>query len=436
MKTIFKAILLFFLICPTPEIKAQNVVTSDIDRFWEAYGKITATKDSTLQHKYLEDLYLSKGTEGLNAIRQARNYTAQDYINAINNYPLFWASIKPNTLKAKKSAKELEAAIGKLHKIYPSLQPAKIYFTIGALRTNGTFSNNLVLIGSEIAMADKNTITSEFPENIQKGRRDYFDSNPIDHLILLNVHEYVHTQQKPVTHSLLSYVLNEGVAEFVSVKAMGVASAVPAINYGKHNAEKIRARFEQEMFYLNNQHKWLWSDAPNDFGTRDLGYYVGYQICENVYNQAKDKKAAIKKMIELDYNDEAAIEAFVDGSNFFSKPLAALLADFEASRPAVVGIKEFENNSSNVSPKIAAITFQFSEALNGFNTGVDYGALGPDAFPKNNVGKRYWAEDKRSWTIPVTLEPNKKYQFLITTNFRNEKNVPLKEFLVEFQTGD
>lgn len=435
MKNTLKTLFLFSLLCINCGLKAQHVLTTDIDHFWEAYEKITTTKDSTLQYDYLEQLYLSKETEGLQAIRQARNYTPQDYINTINSYPKFWASVKPNTLKAKKSAKELEVAIGKLRKIYPQLKPATIYFTIGALRTNGTFSGNLVLIGSEIAMADKNTVTSEFPENIRKGRRAYFDSNPIEHLVLLNVHEYVHTQQKPVTQNLLAYVVSEGVAEFVSTKTMGVSSAVPAVVFGKQNNEKVRGKFEKEMFYLNNQSKWLWSDASNDFGVRDLGYYIGYQICENVYGQAKDKKDAIKKMIELDYSDEASVEAFVNSSKFFSKPLDMLYQDFETKRPTVIGIKEFENNSTNVSPKVQEITIQFSEPLNGYNTGLDYGALGQENFPKNDVKKRYWAEDKKSWTISVSLEPNKKYQLLITANFRNKDDIPLKEFLIEFQTG-
>ena len=434
MKNNLKSIFLFFLFILNSGAKAQNVITSDIDNFWNAYGKIKTTKDTTLQYKYLQDLYLSKGTEGLKAIRQARNYTPENYINAINSYPEFWNSIKPNTLKAKKSAKKLEAGIEKLRKIYPDLKPAKIYFTIGALRTNGTFSNNLVLIGSEIAMADKNTITSEFLENMRNGRRTYFDSNPIDNLVLLNIHEYVHTQQKSVVHNLLAYAVNEGIAEFVSVKAMEVSSAVPAIIYGKKNAEKVRDKFEQEMFYINNQYKWLWSDSSNDFGVRDLGYYIGYQICENSYNQAIDKKEAIKKMIELDYNNEIEFENFVNSSNFFSKPVKTLYEEFEKKRPFVVGIKEFENKSLSVSTKIKEITIQFSESLNGFNTGIDYGDLGENAFPKNDVKKRYWSEDKKSWTIPVSLEPNKKYQLLITNNFRNDKNVPLKDFLIEFQT--
>lgn len=431
-----KFIFCLMIIFCSLQINAQNVFSQDVDNFWKAYDKITKTKDSALQKKLLEDLYLSKGTEGLVAIRKARNYTSQDYINAINNYPKFWNSIRKNTLKSKNFKKDLDKGIEKLRKIYPELKPAKIYFTIGALRTGGTFSDNLVLIGSEIAMADKNAITDEFPENIRKARRKFFDSEPIKDLVLLNIHEYVHTQQKPTVENLLSYVINEGVAEFVSTKAMNLPSAAPAINYGKNNSVKVRAKFEEEMFNINNLYKWLWGDSPNDFGVRDLGYFIGYQICENFYNQSEDKNEAIKKMIELDYSNETEIYDFVKKSKFFSKSLDDLYKDYENKRPTVIGVKQFKNNSKNVNPKINEITVEFSEPLNGYNTGIDYGDLGQNSFPKNDVTKRYWSKDHKSWTIPVTLEPNKKYQLLISNNFRTDKNIPLKQYLIEFETGE
>jgi hypothetical protein len=412
----------------------QNIITSDITHFWKAYDKITSTQDSILQYKYLDSLYFKNGTVGLKGIRQARNYTPQDYINSINNYPKFWNSVRENTLKTEMYVSELDEGIEKMRKIYPELKPARIYFTIGALRTNGTTIDSLVLIGSELAMSDKNTIASEFQGDLGKGRRKYFDSNPIDNLVLLNIHEYVHTQQNEQVDNLLSYTLREGIAEFVSVIAMEVPSAAPAINYGKQN-DKVKKKFEEEMFYGNNIHHWLWSDFPNEFKTRDLGYYIGYAIAEINYNKAKDKQSAIKEMIELDYTNETQIEDFVNRTNFFSKPLDKLYQIFENKRPTVVKVKQFKNKAQNVSPKTKEITIEFSQSLNGHNTSVDFGNLGQDAFPKGTLNGRNWGKDNTSWTIPVKLEPNKKYQIFITNNFRTEEGVPLKPFLVEFKTS-
>ncbi len=429
-------ILSFAVILASCQKQNSNIVTTDINNFWEAYDKITTTQDSTLQYKYLDSLYFKKGTAGLDAIKRARNYTPQDYITAINSYPKFWASVRKNTLNADQYSAGLESGIEKLRELYPDLKPAKIYFTIGALRTGGTTLDSLVLIGSEIAMGDKNTITEEFPENSRNGRRNYFNTNPIDDLILLNIHEYVHTQQNPQLNNLLSIAIREGIAEFVSTLAMEVPSASPAIAFGKNNAEKVRAKFEEEMFYTNNQSKWFWSDYPNEFGVRDLGYHIGYQIAENYYNQAENKEMAIKQMITLDYTNEAEVEEFVKKSSYFSASLDELYQMFEAKRPTVLGIKQFNNQTENVNPKVKQITVEFSQALNGLNTGVDFGDLGKAAFPKNDINGRYWSEDNKSWTISVELEPNKHYQLLISNNFRTANDIPLKPYLIDFKTGN
>jgi len=422
-----------FTSCQNNHSLNQHVVTTDINRFWQAYDKINSTQDSVLQLKYLDSLYFQPGTEGLASIRQVRNYTPQDYINSINNYPKFWNSIRKNTLEADRMSGELEGGIDKLKELYPELKPAKIYFTIGSFRTGGTTLDSLVLIGSEISMADNQTETSEFPESLSH-LKSHFQTNPKNHLVFLNVHEYVHTQQKPRVFNILSLTLYEGVAEFVATKALEISSPNPQIEFGKKNAERIRAVYENEMFYFNNLYKWLDGNAPNEFGMRDLGYFVGYQICENYYNQAENKEEAIKTMIELDYNDETQVEDFIRRANYFSAPLDQLYKTFESKRPTVVGIVQFKNFSQQVSPKIKEITVEFSESLNGHNTGVDFGDDGQDAFPKGTVNGRRWAEDNKSWTIPVALEPNKKYQLLISNNFRTEDGIPLKSYLIEFKT--
>ncbi|MDR2204565.1 MAG: Ig-like domain-containing protein [Flavobacteriaceae bacterium] len=413
----------------------QKIFTEDVNNFWNAYDKIVLEKDSLKQLDLIKNLYINKGTSGLEGIMRARRYSAEEYVYAINHYPKFWQSVRNNTLKSKEISKELVGGIEKLKEIYPNLKPVNIYFEIGILRTPGTAIDGMAVIGSEVALTNKSVITSEF-DNVYPYLRTFFDTNPIKDVVFLNVHEYVHTQQNLPVDNLLSYVIYEGVAEFVAVKALEISSPNPQIEFGKNNAEKIKLRFEEEMFYINNRGKWLWSNDSNEFGMRDLGYYVGYQMCENFYEQAENKKGAIKTMIELDYTNDSEIDDFVKKSNYFLKSLDELYQNFEAKRPTVIGIKQFENNSKNVSPNIKEITVEFSEPLNGRSTGVDFGDLGQDAFPKNDVTKRFWSEDRKSWTISVDLEPNKKYQILISNNFRTENGTPLKAFLIEFETGN
>jgi len=53
----------------------QDSSSEDIENFWEAYDKITSTKDTLLQQKYLNELYLDRGTEGLKSLVFVRSYT-------------------------------------------------------------------------------------------------------------------------------------------------------------------------------------------------------------------------------------------------------------------------------------------------------------------------------------------------------------------------
>lgn len=411
----------------------KTIITTDITNFWEAYDQIKATKDSTKQLSIIQNSYINKGTVGLKALMEVRNYTPLSFVNAINRYPNFWSSVRANTLKADDYAQKIEGAVKLLNKLYP-LKPAKTYFSIGALRTGGTTLEDKVLIGAEISMADEKTNTDElqkdFPHLVS-----FFKTRPIDGLIFTNVHEYVHTQQKTtIGNTLLTQVVLEGVAELLAEKALKLDSPNPQIAYGKANDTKIKAAFEKEMF-SSSMANWLYNSSNNEFKMRDLGYYVGYAICEKFYELSKDKKAAVKDMIELDYNKEEDLIAFVEKSKYFEKPLLVYKEAFEKSRPEIIGIKEFENNSQNVNVNTKTVTLYFSQPMSANYRGFDYGPTGE----KNVLMVRRvigFSEDKKSFSYEIKLEPNKHYQSVVTERFRNEAGIPLKAYLINFKTAE
>jgi hypothetical protein len=412
----------------------SNFVTFDIDNFWAAYDKITTTKDTTQQLAYLNTLFLDKKSVGLAAFMEVRDYTPQSYLEAINSYPLFWQSIRANTFKTAGFIKDLEPELVKFKALYPDLKPAKMYFTIGALRSPGTTQRGLAMIGAELAFSDKNTVSSEFPVEIAKGRRTYFDSNPINEVVLLYVHEYVHTQQNPIVQNLLSLCMYEGIAEFVSCKITGKPSSTPSVSFGKNNEVAVKKKFEEEMFRPRRTAYWLWSDVENVFKIRDLGYYIGYGMAEIYYEKAADKKQAIKEMIELDYENEKQIENFVDGTQFLSASLEKLYDTYEQSRPKVLNIKQFKNGSETVSPNSTQITVKFSKKMDKRYRSQDVGPLGKAHFP--TLKTIDFSEDGLSITINVALEPNKQYQLLLESGYRSEEGIPLKPFLINFKTGE
>jgi len=409
----------------------STIVSTDITNFWYAYDKITGTNDSTLQYSYLNQLFIRKGSPGLRAIMQARNYTLESYMNAIKRYPRFWNSIRENTLETGKFADSIAKNIQKLRTLYPDLRPAKIYFTIGAFKTGGTTQDGMVLIGSEIALADERVETSEFPSNYNF-LKTFFKSNPIDNVVFNNIHEYVHTQQKTTDADyLLAQCVLEGVAEFIAEKATTKHSTSPAINYGRRNDEKIKSHFILQMFNFSNGF-WLYNNDQNIFGVRDLGYYVGYAICEKFYLKANNKLQAIKHMIELDYNNFISLSNFVDQSTYFGKQITTLKKNYEDHRPFVKGIRPFTNNSSNVAVMNTEIIVEFSTPMDIRFKSFSVGPLG-----KANLLKfkfKGFSSDGKYAKLEVALKPSQVYQVVLGEGFRNKNSNQLKPYLLSFET--
>ncbi|WP_259068369.1 hypothetical protein HDF24_09115 [Mucilaginibacter sp. X4EP1] len=435
MKKVASILILGFFIFGKAIAQHSNslIVTTDIDNFWIAFDKITTTKDSAAQYDYLNKLFIDKGTPGLKAMMQVKDYTSKSYIDAINNYPLFWNSIRANTLKASGFSNEIATNVARLKALYPALKPAKVYFTIGALKSVGTTLDSMVLIGSEIALADEHTVADELPANF-KQLKNFFKSDPINIVVFTNVHEYVHTQQKTtIGNNLLAQSVLEGVAEFMAEKATNQHSTLPAVIYGESHEDSVKQVFATQMFN-SSPGFWLYNNDENEFGVRDMGYYVGYAICKDYYNHANDKEQAIKEMIELNYNDESALDNFVNQSGYFEKTVDVYKSEYEANRPTVVSIKQFKNNAADVNPGVSQITIEFSSPMNKLFRNFELGPLGVNNLLKI---KRFigFSDDGKMATFEVELKSNQRYQIVIGDGFRNVSGIRLKPYLINFSTG-
>lgn len=409
----------------------QEIVSTDIDNFWEAYDKIIATKDTILQHNYLNELFISKASKGQKELFEKRNYEPKEYIEAINNYPKFWTSIRENTLNTKSCNVEMIEGVAKLKEMYPEMKPATIYYTMGVFRTPGTGFDNSVLIGCEFALGNTKADVSEFPEQLNHVKK-YYETNPIQNIQFLSVHEYVHTQQREMVENTLSLALYEGIADFIAYKVTSKEAPFPYANYGKENDEKLRNAFEEEMFNFRKMGLWMW-DSNNQFKTRDLIYYIGFKIAELNYDAAENKTNAIKEMIELNYHNEDEVEKFVNNSAYFSATIEKMFQTYQSKRPTVIAIKQFENGSQSVSPNTKEITLTFSMKMNPLIKSTGFGTLGKEYFPKVNAIN--FAEDGMSVTYYVALEPNKRYQLLLENGYRTENDNLLKSYLIDFKTA-
>ena len=422
--------LLFTLSFVTLAQDTKKVFTADIDNFWIAYDSIQTTKDSVKQIGFIQNLYIDKGSKGLKAFMAARDYSAKLWVQLIRQYPKFWNSIRPNTLTAKTYATAIEQSINNFKKLYPGLKEAKMYFTVGGLRSGGTTMNDMVLIGSEIATGNALTDVSEFPNKWLEG---VFKNQQADNIVPLNIHEYVHTQQMGEPNSLLGLAIKEGACDFITELVIGKPMQNNYIVYGREHEIELKDRFKLEMFtdsYLN----WLYNGSTAKT-VADLGYYMGYAICKSYYEYSPDKKIAIKEIIELKYSDSIAVENFLRRSNYYTEQLnkAELIQAFKAKIPFVLRLEPFANGDNMVDASIKELKIVFSSPMDKKGYSINDGKKGKDYSPISGVVG--FSDDGTSFTLRLDMKPGHEYEFIITEkSFRSKDGYSLKPYEVKFKT--
>lgn len=407
-----------------------NIVTSDLDNFWIAYDRIVQTPDSLERLRLINELYINKGTEGLKGLIAARNYRDTEYVNAILSYPKYWNSVRANSAKIAQEAAQIENYFARFKAVYPELKPATVYFAIGVFRSPGTYQGDKVLMGAEFYLADQNTVLDELPERVQRSMKAYM---PYD-VPLTALHESVHTRQKRWEDlTIIHLCVAEGVAEFVST-LLAEKPLSPPVKFGKQNADRVLQQYMKEIFRDDDVWNWLWNQNKNALKENDLGYYIGYAICEKYYNNATDKKQAIKDLVELEYSDEKAFAAFVDGTKFLPMTLREIDLKYESMRPKIKKIREFKNGSQSVSPALNVITLEFSEPMSACCRSFDFD---PAKAARSLRVKKVlgWSDDKKRFAFEVeALQPNTNYQLIISNFAKADGGNRLAPYTLEFKT--
>ncbi len=415
-----------------PASPDQRVFTSDIDHFWIAYDSAKMTNDSVRQLHFIQTLYVDKGTPGLKAFMEVRDYSAPGWVSLLRKYPKFWQSIRPNTFSVKSYAPGIEASIRRFKQLYPPLSAAKMYFTVGGLRSGGTTKDSMILIGTEIATGGPETDVSEFSTKWLAG---VFQTQKLDNIVQLNIHEYVHTQQRAHDiNELLGYCLQEGSADFITELVMAKPRQTNYIVYGLAHEPELKKEFLADMFSGATLNHWLYNGA-NTKDIRDLGYFMGYAICGAYYRQAADKQQAIRDIIELNYADTAATQKFLKRSGYITEPYdkAALLAALANKVPVVTGLAPFANGDSTVDPSLKELTIQFSLPMQPGRYSINQGEKGKDAYPVTKVTG--FVADNRSLTLAIALQPGHEYEFICTDrSFRSADGYSLQPYTVHFKT--
>ncbi len=312
--------LLIFIICLITNVSIFgqiDISTIDIDHYWIAFENIQKTNDKTEQIKIIQEQYIDKASPGLKEFIIAENNTPELYLNNIIKFPKFWSSVKPKTFEIKTYNIEIGKIMLRFKKLYPNFKQPNVYFTIGCLNSGGTTTKDKILIGSEIACSDKSTNASELGNWLSGVFKDQ------QSLINLVAHEVGHTQQingdseNDGKSNLLGYCIAEGSCDFISELLLKKSIISPYMTYGKSHEKELWKLFRKEMLDQETKN-WLYNGdkAPN--GNADLGYFIGYEICKSYYQNSKNKKTALKEIIEIEYTKENVIK-FLEKSKYEEK---------------------------------------------------------------------------------------------------------------------
>lgn len=405
--------------------------TSDIDHFWEVYDLVHASSDSAEQLRLVQERYVNRGTPGLHSLMQVRDYDAAELTEVMLAYPKYWASIRANTLTAAQQATAASAALQKLQTLYPKVKPADVYFAMGAFRSGGTYYQQQVLLGAEFVFADQQSTIDELPARSQAAIRNYAPTN----IPLTVVHEYIHTQQRNFEGiSILHSCVAEGVAEFLSTLALG-SPLSPPIAFGKQHQQQVIDTFMREVLRDTDTDNWLYGSNANGLLQNDLGYFIGYAICEAHYQKATHKKAVIAQMMELEYLNDSAFAAFVDGSGVLPLRVEQIYEAYENARPKVLQLRELAAGTSNVPVDLKTLTITFSEPMSSCCRSIDPGP-DPNALPIPITKFAGLSPDGIHYTLELSpLEPNTTYQLSISNFAKRDGGNRLAPYLISFTTA-
>ncbi|ULQ56012.1 DUF2268 domain-containing protein [Flavihumibacter rivuli] len=286
---------------------AIKVYTEDIDRFWNLFPSINHPDAEKI---FLEE-YILKGSKGLQTFYQIRmNSSLKQFIEKIRSIPSYYTSIRNASTQFKTMLPQFMAGAGKLEELYPASIFPPIYFLIGNLNNVGTADGFAgLLIGTEHLCRHSGVDSSELTP-IDK--MVLFDSSIAVPLIL---HEYVHFQQKNKPEkTLLDLCIMEGVADFITYLITGRYTNPEVYQYGFANEAAIWKNFTTEMTGENTDN-WLFNTYNAQTGyPGNLGYFVGFRICESYYQQSADKKQAIRELMEIqDFNSILRLSKYPGG---------------------------------------------------------------------------------------------------------------------------
>ncbi|MBD2722837.1 gliding motility protein GldB-related protein [Hymenobacter armeniacus] len=268
-----------------------QLVTTDIDRFWSAYA--AASRDTAHAKAVFRRDYFDKASAGLQDYYSLKIGSDAFFTKRILQRPRYYQFIQATTRAIASEKPRIVAAFRCFQELYPAVQFQNIYFVVGGWVSGGTVSDAGLLIGADQVANGPGVNTTEL-SLVQRNR-----CAPVSEMPSLIVHELVHRNQGPQDGTLLSYALNEGMADFVAELVTGHVTNARLHPYGNAHEKELWAAFQQEMLGTNADNWMANGKQETPDKPCDLGYYVGYRIVQAYYAKAADKRQALAHILTL-----------------------------------------------------------------------------------------------------------------------------------------
>ena len=290
------------LIYSTPE--ASTLITTDVLNFYKAFD--LAINDSINATEIFKKEYFLKGSVGLQDFFSSKIRNLDLFSNYVLKNKSFYNSIRSTLLNTKKFKSQIHDNFSKLKSLYQQAVFPDVYIVIRKRNSNGTISDNGLLIGAEVMSKTPNN-SKNWSENQLKWTMD-FKNIPIT-----TTHEIIHFNQKGMKKekTLIKYALIEGSAEFITELITGKTDG----DYSAFNSreKKIWKDFKKDMFQ-DKYNEWIDSQEPKR--PRNAMYWAGYLISKSYYENTKNKVKAIYEILNIknymDFYNESKVEDFIE----------------------------------------------------------------------------------------------------------------------------
>ena len=261
------------------------ISTGDVALFWKAFDRWTSegAKEDQLA-PILQGEYLDKGSAGVRDFTPNRIESADALAKKILEDRAYYENVRPYVDRILPLEPEIRKVYRQFSTMYPQAQFPALYFVVGRRNSGGMSSPRALIIGTEMFGSSTARL-------------------PFDTMIPMVAHELMHFQQQTTAEKgagFLPSCLREGAADFLAEMLVGRHINEAIRGYGDQHERELWEKFQQDLRRPDGHRAWLYNGRdPNRKVPPDLGYYMGYRIAKSFWENAPDREAALRAIIEI-----------------------------------------------------------------------------------------------------------------------------------------